>query len=208
MNASPMLDAALRYAAHGWPVLPLRERSKLPATQHGVKDATTDTATIDRWFHQWPNANIGLACNDLLAVDIDPRAGGIETFVDLLGDHPLPDTLKSITGRGDGGMHLIFRAPDFPVKNGELAPGVDVKARDGYLVVPPSVHPDTGGIYTWANPEAEPTAIPDWLLDILRARSASKTTSSVDVAGGDPQYRRARETRSWRHWRALCGDVA
>jgi hypothetical protein len=41
-----MLDAALEYASHGWPVFPLAPNAKTPLTAHGFKDATTDEAQI------------------------------------------------------------------------------------------------------------------------------------------------------------------
>jgi hypothetical protein len=71
-----MLDAALAYAQRGWAVLPLHtvrngqcscgnttcsSPGKHPHTTHGVKDATTDKATIEQWWSQWPEANIGIA---------------------------------------------------------------------------------------------------------------------------------------------------
>ena len=46
MNATTMLEAALEYAAHGWPVFPLAPNAKTPLTAHGFKDATTDEAQI------------------------------------------------------------------------------------------------------------------------------------------------------------------
>ena len=35
-------EAALTYASWGWHVIPVVPNGKIPATQHGVKDATTD----------------------------------------------------------------------------------------------------------------------------------------------------------------------
>jgi hypothetical protein len=39
--------AALQYAAHGWPVFPVR--GKEPRTRHGFKDATVDAGQIRAW---------------------------------------------------------------------------------------------------------------------------------------------------------------
>jgi hypothetical protein len=49
-------NVALRYAAKGIPVLPCR--GKLPATEHGVHDATTDPAVIAKWPE---GCNVGIA---------------------------------------------------------------------------------------------------------------------------------------------------
>ena len=42
------LKAALAYASWGWPVLPIVPNGKLPATAHGVHDATTRLTTGQR----------------------------------------------------------------------------------------------------------------------------------------------------------------
>ena len=74
-----MLDAALEYATkHGWPIFPCRA-DKTPLTENGVLDATTNEATIRRWWTTWPRANIGLDCGSagLAVVDLDP--GSVDT---------------------------------------------------------------------------------------------------------------------------------
>ncbi|MGH7487948.1 MAG: bifunctional DNA primase/polymerase, partial [bacterium] len=55
-----LATAALEYAARGWPVLPIRPRAKLPLTEHGLHDATTDPELITQWWERWPDANIGI----------------------------------------------------------------------------------------------------------------------------------------------------
>ena len=82
------LEAALAYASWGWPVLPIVPNGKLPATQHGVNDATTDEATIRRWFEGHDDRNVGIACgaaSGLVVFDIDPRNGGALGFYRHLG---------------------------------------------------------------------------------------------------------------------------
>lgn len=89
------LDAALGYAARGWPVFPCSPRDKtplLPADRDeqgkpikgtgGLKKATTDAELIAGWWRKWPKAlpaiATGHATNDagglrLFVVDFDPR---------------------------------------------------------------------------------------------------------------------------------------
>ena len=48
-----MIRAALQFAEQGLRIFPCRPCSKLPASPHGVLDATADRATIETWWrHQ------------------------------------------------------------------------------------------------------------------------------------------------------------
>jgi Bifunctional DNA primase/polymerase, N-terminal len=79
----------------------------------------------------------------------------------------LPPTLFSITGRG---RHLWFQATgEVQSSAGRAGEGLDVRGEGGYVLVPPSVHPD-GPIYRWGNDAPIATA-PDWLIQLTRKRS-------------------------------------
>ena len=145
---SELFDAALHYATSGWFIFPLAPREKIPITAHGVKDATTDPEVIGRWWAQEPNLNIGLACepNRVVVIDVDADRGGLETWQSI-------DThMKTLTARtGKGGFHFIYRAPEaVDIRNGvdKLGKGIDIRANGGYVVLPPSIHPN-GNKYQW-----------------------------------------------------------
>ena len=153
-----MLDAALAYAGRGWrihPVIPWRwtrpGAGKAPLTPHGMLDATTDPDVIRRWWRRWPDAGIGAVVpGHLVVVDVDPRNGGAESLTQLVEAHgPLPVTLTSWSGRGDGGRHLWFRRPPGRLTGARLPAGIDLKLSTGYVVVPPSRHAATGHPYQW-----------------------------------------------------------
>ena len=147
---------ALAYAAAGLPVLALRARTKEPATRHGKDDATIDLEEIREWWTRHPGHNIGIRPPaDVLVVDIDPRNGG-----DLTLRGRLPRTWTAETG--SGGLHIWLRAQPRPWRS-TLAEGVDLKTATGYLVAPPSIHPN-GQRYRWAN-QAPIAHAPGWLLD-------------------------------------------
>ena len=116
-----MLQAALQYAALGWHVFPCAVEKKKPATPHGFKDATTDEATIRRWWTTNPRFNIGLATGEIsgiIALDIDPRHHGDMVIEAALDEHgPLPDGYYE-SHTGGGGRHGL------DLKDG-LALGID-----------------------------------------------------------------------------------
>jgi hypothetical protein len=144
-----MLDHALELAACGWQVLPLN--GKIPRTAHGCDDASVDPAQVRAWWARWPTANIGAKVPDpLLVFDVDPRNGGLEGWQRLTAGRDVPDTLTTISGRGDGGKHLYFQRPAGPITRAKLPRGIDLKA-SGYCVMPPSIHPatDRGRCYVW-----------------------------------------------------------
>lgn len=198
---NPLLIAALEYAARGWPVVPLhtpirhvkdapakcscRDRGcgsigKHPRTKDGSTGASVDTATIRRWWSDWPTANVGVATGrGLVVVDIDPAKAddGLSAF-----EASLPTTPMVLTG--SGGRHYYFVAPEgVEVRNSAsvLAPGVDVRGEGGLAVVPPSMHA-SGRPYGWdsgAHVEETPLAdLPDDLLRRMTSRPRSRSSST------------------------------
>jgi hypothetical protein len=162
---NPTLDAALAYAARGLAVFPLNPNSKEPhglLAPNGFKNASCDPETIKGWWGEFPAANVAIAITPgVMVVDVDPRNGGAETWAALAAGRTI-DTMTSISGRGDGGFHLWLNRIDGPLQT-KLGPGVDVKdGGKGYIVAPPSIHPDSGLPYTWAN-DGPINDADDWL---------------------------------------------
>ena len=175
-----LLEAALAYAAMGLPVFPCAPRGKKPITQNGFHDATADEAMIRRWWQATPQANIGMATgtpSGLIVIDIDPRHGGDESVEHLQVHHgKLPPTAESLTG--SKGRHLFFQHPGDRVacSQSKLAPGIDIKGDGGYVILPPSLHPN-GGHYVWELSSdigvTGPAPCPEWLAPLIRADSAA-----------------------------------
>jgi len=140
----------------------------------GLKNATTDPGTVERWFADQP-WNVGIAtgaASGIVVVDIDPRHGGDESLVALERQNgPVPATWRFLTG--GGGEHLLFRHPGGTVPNsaGEIANGVDVRGDGGYIVAAPSLH-ICGRRYAISvdhHPDETPLAhLPAWLLAAVR----------------------------------------
>ncbi len=208
MNA--LLDAAIEYARLGWHVFPLhtpgngrcscgssacgKTAGKHPRTSHGLKDATTSEKVIREWWEKWPDANVGIltgALSGLVVVDVDPDKGGKKSLAQLERTYgSLPKTVEAMTG--GGGRHLLFKHPGVKIKcsAGILAPGLDIRADEGYVVAPPSLHL-SGRTYTWGKEHSLDdralAPIPDWLLPKLngpRTPQGSTTPESEKIPEG------------------------
>ena len=230
------LEAALAYARRGWPVFPLhhpdphrgcscinalkcKSPGKHPRTRKGLKDASTNPAQIRRWWELYPLANVGLAMgrkSGLVALDVDPRAGGDASLCELIERHgELPATLESVTG--GGGSHLFFAHPGVTFKNSssELAEGLDVKTDGGYVVAAPSLHA-SGKRYEWRT-KRSPASMPGWLLKLLTsekapapppAKAAAPRRAPATNGAGSIIPHRSRNTQLFRIACALRGDGA
>jgi hypothetical protein len=116
-----------------------------------------------------------------VAIDVDPRHGGIETLAALEREiGVLPRTVETKTGGPDGGKHLVFRAPEGARFVGQLGRGLDVR-HNAYVVAPPSVHPH-GGLYRWENSpfDTEIANLPtQWFAEMDKENGAPGRSSKV-----------------------------
>ena len=168
-------DAARSYLARGWAVVPVAAASKHPLVRwQDFQQRRPDAAEIARWLARWPDAGLAVitgAVSGLAVLDIDPRHDGDESLAALEREHgTLPDTAEAISG--GGGRHLYFALPEGGLRSRTaLAPGVDLRAEGGLVIVPPSLHA-SGRRYAWEvshHPdEVAPAAMPDWLVRLAR----------------------------------------
>jgi hypothetical protein len=112
----------------GWPLLPVR--GKVPLTAHGVKDATTDMATIAAWLHWWRDAGLAVACGapGPEVLDIDRQELVPAGVWRLIVDRPRVATPRP-------GLHVYGAGQDrgtIRLEYGEL------RGRGSYVVCPPS----------------------------------------------------------------------
>jgi bifunctional DNA primase/polymerase-like protein len=205
-----LLDAALNYAKAGYYVFPLQnlviennsvrcscrdwkscnKQGKHPHTWHGLLDASTNLDTIKNWWSKRPNANVGLITgkkSGIFVLDIDLNKGGEHSLNDLQDSYgELSPTLTAISG--SGGRHLIFKYPnDVKLKNSVslIAPGLDIKSDNGYIVAAPSSH-ISGGRYQWHGVNTPILDAPDWLVAlILLAEDEAKRDKKVESIAFD-----------------------
>ena len=190
-----LLDAALAYARHGIPVLPVHSPAadgscscerpgcerpgKHPRLRHGLTDASVDPRRIEMWWQRWPAANVGLRTGVLMDVaDID-SPGGWHGLRHLLGG-AMPAGPQVRTG--GGGWHFWFR----PLGYGNrvrLLPGVDWRGAGGYVIAPPSRHVERTTYYWVVGPGAEPSEAPAALTELI---AGPDPPAPVSPARGGP----------------------
>ena len=210
-----LLDAALKYAAGGLALLPLV--GKVPAARllpagdgdrlAQLQNTPATESDIRQWFADMPSINIGVFSGagicQILGVDLDPGKCPDNDRAALLRDQGGPtrelapgvvlpsSPLHVLTG---GGRHVYYRHPPVQVRcvtriGHAAAPYVDVQAEGRYLVIPPSIHPTTGGVYQWVDEHDHPIDIddaiallaalpiaPDWIV-----RAEADDRSGVDA---------------------------
>jgi P4 family phage/plasmid primase-like protien len=211
-EAHTMATEATAYARQGWAVFPLA--GKVPAIKsgRGCLDATSDASQVAQWWQEYPNAGIGLACGAVSGVwvlDIDTKAparrvgedsttDGESALLELEMLHgALPPTLMSITG--SGGRHYFWRMPaGVDVRNAQglrtptgIRSGIDVRGTGGYVVLPPSRHPN-GQTYCWAEVADQLAEAPGWLLEIVTGSKAPARTAAPVVQPAPSGDRRRR----------------
>lgn len=168
--------------------------------------ATCERETLEEWWGKWPNANIGIPTgNGLLVVDIDdPNCEAAQALLPLL-----PATLAVRTGRTSG-MHRWYttkRANELTVHQ---LNGVDIRAKTGYVVAPPSLH-KSGNRYEWyEDASANAVELPDDVMDLLISMCKKKKAAlQKAVVSGDkiPEGSRHDFMRKAIHDRAILGGM-
>lgn len=170
MSHSILFEAALRYAELGYTVFPCVSGTKIPLTEHGFKDATTDPDQIEAWWSTHPTANIGIATEGLVVIDVE---GGSNWLLDdFEKQFDLSVAPMSITP--SGGRHYIFRQPpgkDYRNTEKQIGHLVDTRANGGLIIAPPAAIGKNA--YRWVEgneldiPPSQLPEPPDWLIDLL-----------------------------------------
>ena len=173
MNPTPQTDplqAALDYAARGWPVHPCIAGDKRPMLADWPTRASTDAVSVRQWFADGA-ANVGIVTGERSGVwvlDIDGPAGVADLDRLEAAHGTLPPT-RVVTTPGGGG-HYYWRMPDgIDLRNrtGIGGMAIDVRGTGGYVVAPPSR--TAKGVYSVATdlPVAD---APGWLIEFVTRR--------------------------------------
>jgi hypothetical protein len=161
-------------ALEGAHILPLAPADKKPLVQwiYGERPATSDLNQLKKWAINFPRCNWAErqgVISGKVAVDNDSQEG--EKYIRDNGGFPVTLTIKS--GNPDPcRKHYDFKLPaGMKIKcsstKKRIAPGIDIKGENGYVVIPPSLH-KSGERYR-VEVQAERAELPQWFIDALRA---------------------------------------
>jgi len=167
----------------GFSVFPLQPRDKKPTgswKEYQTVPATLAQCTAwDKPPYRYSRYNIAIVTgeiSDCFVLDIDGELGA-QTLAELVAKHgELPRTPTVKTGKG---KHYYFKFPSgYKMRNlagkavdGTVLPGIDQRSDGGYVVAPPSIHPN-GATYEWiVSPLETPMAdAPEWLLALVAVK--------------------------------------
>lgn len=172
------LSAALKYAAAGWYVVPIRRGTKNPGSVFGANWHTKSIRDTESIVAEWAGTDHGVALHV-------GRSGGV--VFDLDNPERAPDILteairtapRQRTGPGRG--HAVFAAPPGRIignSTGELGKGWgEVRGANGVIVVAPSVHPKSDGRYQWLRTGPVPV-LPDIIAVLLPDASPGEAAAT------------------------------
>lgn len=133
---------------------PCQAVGKHPSVTKWQLAIATDPAVIEAWIRHYNTEGIGWVLDDKhIIVDVDPRNGGMESLAKLEQDIgiKLMDVCNAVVKTGGDGLHFYFQKdPSQPLscKMPKEYPGLDVKQKGGYVVIPGSLH-KSGSEYDW-----------------------------------------------------------
>lgn len=192
----PDLAQQAQWLARYFAPFPLAARSKEPlAGSRGVHEATRDSEQIERWF-RGRQLNIGVACGEpsgIVVLDVDTGKGGIESLQALQVQHGQLATTWTVR-TGTGGFHLYFAHQAIGNTVGRLGSGLDTRDTGGYVVAPPSLHPN-GQPYQWVSgrcpDQCELAPLPMWIAAALHRPKPEPYAPAEYDPDRDSSYGRA-----------------
>jgi len=163
-TAADHASKALELAEAGVPCFPVRlgepdedgQRKKRPLTKRGHLDASADTAQVEQWWRDHPDAVPGVPTGEVsgvVAVDVDPPG---EQWAAAHVDWLATAGRVHYTARG---KHYLFRHVDGArCSAGLIAEGVDIRAGGGWLLWWPALGYAAVGDLDELAPPPEPLA--------------------------------------------------
>ena len=168
-------NTAPAYYEKGISVIPLRTHQKIPITQgwQHYHDQPISKQQADEWLRTYANGNIGMvlgAQSNIVVIDIDTDDEEIIRIIESL----IPESpWKRVGKKGYVAAYKFNGTPTFRIDDKNGVRFVEHLSSRTQVVLPPSIHPDTGRPYV-ANCELldvvdELPALPSDIEALLRA---------------------------------------
>lgn len=176
---------AIYLAGCGFRVFPIPPGKTVPKVRFSI-ESTTDTEKVKKiWRSDNSRKNIGIHTGEGLAVvDLDLQADGINSWRDILYEHNEGYGIETMAvSTPSGGMHLYFETTE-DIRNSasKLAPGVDIRGFNGFVVAPGSMREATdkkpAGNYEFMN-DLAPARMPGWLEKLCLTEADNRATGGV-----------------------------
>ena len=170
---------------HGLPVIPLRPRSKAALAPDWTKWCREPLPANVKaeWLLTYPNSNIGLPLGpsaNLVAVDVDTTDPHV---IALIEKHLPPSPWKRIGKKGFVSLYRYSGEQSEQIKDSAGGVVLELLGDGRQVVLPPSIHPDTG------QPYSENRALVSVLQDVtalpsnfMKSMRETLTEEGVDIS--------------------------
>jgi len=192
-----LLQWAKFYTSKGFSVIPLKPRSKQPLIRwKQFQNRRPTNIELEEWFADGQN-NIAIVTGKISGVTVvDLDSTDAISFAD---EHQFPSSPEVITGKG---AHLYYKYCD-GIRNFQSKddlPNIDLRSEGGYVVAPPSFHPD-GPKYEWVDgfgfDDIPLSPLPDILIPDKETQKQSIQDLTQGVAKGKRNNSLASLTGVW-----------
>ena len=182
------------YQARSLSIFPLKPKKKRPIEEWAIWQERRPTPQeVDSWFKNGGAKNLAIVCGQVsgyIVLDED-NPPAFRSWLAEHGHHlPPTATVKTSSYKDDQGnlhqkYHHYFLHPGGKIKNMiKKIPGADIKADGGYVVAPPSIHPN-GEVYEWCFglglEDYGDVPAPPWLIECLER----EISPQVELANSD-----------------------
>ncbi len=186
------LENALNALRYGFRVFPCGVKSKKAAfingvLEHGCVDATTDEATIRKWWAVNPDFNPAVTGGTI--IDADVGLNSLEDALQFAKQNFFPDTLLVRTGRRPE-FGAQFHFPNVIPSGLYVARGVsgEIRGKNEYGMAPGAVHPN-GTLYEIAVDLPRAFADENLLRGFRKKKPSEKApTTGFKVGAGERFY--------------------
>lgn len=175
-----------KYLKKGFYIVPVHYKSKKPIYRKTEEIASNSKDKIRYWLKtHWPcNLAVYPKKSGHIAIDVDlddPALNqfGMTKWKELIDDNGDLDTWKQQTGTDT--FHYLVKAKEGAKYLGHIKGEKGIQTRfSNYILVEPSIHPDTGKMYKIIN-DKEPIETPDWLFNLITKdkKELSKANSKM-----------------------------